>query len=74
MATRATTQRSVRTKKLSTKAHLQIYRENELEATIEDVGQGVAKEKVETGVEKAEESVSFLLPHSHHVMFHSMYF
>lgn len=61
MATRATTQRSVRTKKLSTKAHLQIYRENELDTTFEDVGQGVAKEKVETGVEKAEESVSLSL-------------
>lgn len=58
MSTRASTQRSVRTKKLSTKAHLQIYRENELDGTFEEVGQGVAKEKVETGVEKGEESVS----------------
>jgi len=58
MTTRATAQRSVRMKKLSTKAHLHILREDELETSFDDELQRAAKEKLETGVEKAEESVS----------------
>lgn len=55
--TRASNARHVRQRKLNTKQHLRVLRENELEEAADESQQHIPQ--VDTGVEKAEEIVSY---------------
>lgn len=61
--TRASNARHVRQRKLNTKQHLRVLRENELEEATDESQQHIPQ--VDTGVEKAEEIVS-----THHALPH----